>query len=66
MAKLMLIGEVAHVELEIVPEDGTVLATCRDHPEIFDGYGCGWSRNYDDLRDASEYAADHADSGREE
>lgn len=67
MAKLMLIGEVAHVELTTDDEDGQIIATCNAHVLI--GVGgqldppCDWTERYDDLHDASEYAADHADRG---
>jgi hypothetical protein len=62
MAKLMLIGEVAHVELTSDDEDGQTIATCRLH---LDGSGpqCNWTNRYDTLDDAAEYAADHADRG---
>lgn len=61
MAKLMLVGDVADVELTVDDEDGQIIATCESHPEVSE---CGWTERYDDLRDASEYAADHADTGR--
>lgn len=67
MAKLMLIGDVARVELTSDPEDGQSIATCVDHIPFSgeeNAVGCGWTERYDTLDDASEYAADHADTGR--
>jgi hypothetical protein len=69
MAKLMLIGEVAQVELTSDPEEGQTIATCVDHfyypgPSGHDSTSCGWTERYDTLDDAGEYAADHADTGR--
>jgi hypothetical protein len=67
MAKLMLIGNVAHVWLTTDPEDGQIIATCLHHPSSFPilqpELRCSWTERYDDLGDASEYAADHADRG---
>lgn len=60
MAKLMLIGETAQVELTTDPEDGQTIATCTSHGF----HDCDWTERYDTLDDASEYAADHADTGR--
>ena len=62
MAKLMLIGKTAQVELTSDPEDGQIIATCWDHPAL--NGDCEWTERYDTLNDASEYAADHADTGR--
>lgn len=67
MAKLMLIGDMAQVELTTDDEDGQIIATCVNHSEA-DGRlalpgDCAWSERYDDLGDASEYATDHADRG---
>ena len=56
----MLIGEVAQVELISEPTGG-VTATCREH---WMRPACEWTETYDDLADASEYAADHADHER--
>lgn len=69
MAKLMLIGETAHVVLDTDPEDGQIIATCFGHknPNPLASWvvaGCRWSERYDTLNDAAEYAADHADTGR--
>lgn len=64
MARLMLIGDVAQVELITDPKDGQVIARCHLHqPRVTTGIGCRWQEQYDDLRDAAEYAADHADTG---
>lgn len=67
MAKLMLIGPMAHVELTPDNEEGGVIAVCRDH-STSDGRlappgNCSWTEHYDTLNDATEYAADHADRG---
>jgi hypothetical protein len=63
MAKLMLIGAVAQVELTSDPEDDQIVATCAMHAP-WGRRGCGWTQRYDTLDDAAEYATDHADSGR--
>jgi len=63
MARLMLIGAVAEVEFTTEPTEGGVIATCVKHPRP-DGWTCTWSETYDDMNDATEYAADHADEGR--
>ena len=67
MAKLMLIGEVAQVELTADPEDGQPIAVCVGHtPPGSTGWlgsACGWTERYDDLNDGAECAADHADRG---
>lgn len=65
----MLIGQVAHVELTSDSEDGGTIAACAGHigSNPLDSRlirGCLWTEVYDDLNDASEYAADHADTGR--
>jgi hypothetical protein len=54
MARILLQGDITNIRLDIDPEEGTVLATCVE-PE------CPWTETYDDLRDATEYAEDHAD-----
>lgn len=64
MAKLMLIGDVAQVELTSDPEDGQTIATCWEHVLNDVPGGCTWTERYDTLDDASEYAVDHADTGR--
>lgn len=65
MAKLMLIGKAAEVELETDPVDGGVIATCRTHHYTRNSRhpGCGWTACYDDLNDGAEYAQGHADRG---
>lgn len=64
MAKLMLIGDAAQIELTSDPEDGGIVATCvlHDWPPFQEG--CGWAETYDGLGDATEYASGHADTGR--
>lgn len=62
MARLMLVGETATVELTSDPEDGQTIATCVAHQPA-SAVKCGWTERYDTLDDASEYAAGHADSG---
>lgn len=66
MAKLMLIGDVAEVEILSPGNPGNgdgelVIAICRKHIEP---RACTWTEDYDTLDDATEYAADHADHGR--
>ena len=66
MAKLMLIGKVADVELKSDPLDGQWVAKCEKHEGMeVDGrlIGCGWMRCYYTLNGATEYASDHADRG---
>lgn len=68
MAKLILQGGMADVELTSDPEDGQTIAACVRHSE-FDGRlappgNCAWTERYDTLDDAAEYAAAHADHGR--
>jgi len=69
MAKLMLIGAMAQVELTTDDEDGRVIAACAMHSES-DGRlappgNCSWTETYDDMNDAVNYAEDHADTGRQ-
>lgn len=68
MAKLMLVGDVAQIELTTDDEDGQIIATCVKHSEsdarLAPPGDCGWTERYDDLGDASEYAQDHADTGK--
>jgi hypothetical protein len=70
MAKLMLIGDVAEVELTSDPDTGGTIATCAEHKGYVFGNipaypnGCGWTERYDTLDDAEQYASDHADTGR--
>lgn len=72
MAKLILIGKVAQVELTATEDEeaGIWLATCEKHEHWWDKraveptlVGCGWTERYDTLNDAAEYASDHADRG---
>jgi hypothetical protein len=63
MAKLILQGDIAAVELTKDDEDGQVIATCVQH--FASSWECTWSERYDDMNDATEYAADHADTGRQ-
>lgn len=75
MAKLMLIGKVAEVEL-IGPQEPN---DSRAHDELWTAactrhrprgltdvsmLSCSWAETYDTLSDAAEYAEDHADRGR--
>jgi hypothetical protein len=67
MAKLILKGDVADIELTTFEDedgDNRALATCVRHPGRWAEGGCGWTEQYDDMNDAIEYAADHADTGR--
>lgn len=73
MAKLMLIGDVAEVEILSPGNPGNengelVIAVCRKHRSrgLTDVamFSCTWTEDYDTLDDATEYAADHADHGR--
>lgn len=62
---LFLIGTKHTIEFT-VSEDGGVEAQCRGAQASFQ-HGknwCDWSETYDDLRDAWEYAQDHADGKR--
>lgn len=64
MAKLLLVGDAATVELTSDPEDGQTIATCVEHAKPGGGVKpCAWTERYDTLDDASEYAARHADRG---
>jgi hypothetical protein len=65
MARLILQGDVAEVELTIDDEDGQIIATCVQHPGRWQTGGCGWTERYDGMDDATEYAAYHADTGRQ-
>ncbi len=65
MAKLMLIGQRGQVQLDR-DDEGQVLARCvmhssgrADQAPMFPA--CTWTETYDDMNDAVEYAADHAD-----
>lgn len=62
MAKLVLHGEVALVEILTDPDDGDViLARCQSHTGMDE---CPWQDRYDSTTDAVDDAADHADFGR--
>lgn len=67
MAKLILNGTVADVQLTSDPVDGQWIATCVEHSRLGRaGLGisrCPWTDRYDTLNDAAEYASDHADRG---
>lgn len=65
MAKLILQGPYADVELTPDPEDGQTIATCVVHRvmPLEPRADCSWTERYDTLDDAAEYAADHADRG---
>lgn len=63
MARLVLIGNTAEVELTTDDEDDQVIAVCKTH--FASSWECTWTERYDDLNDATEYAADHADTGRQ-
>jgi hypothetical protein len=65
MARLVLIGDVAEVELTTDDEDDQIIATCAKHPGRWQSGGCGWTERYDGMDDATECAADHADGGRQ-
>lgn len=59
MARIILDGPRARVELTHDQEEGGIIATCL-------GVACSWTERYDDLNDATEYAGtEHADRGRE-
>lgn len=70
MAKLVLIGDTAQIEFTTDPEEGGIIATCVKHSGYVFGNipaypnGCRWTERYDDLNDASDDAADHADTGQ--
>lgn len=69
MAKILLHGEMHDIELTINDEGG-VDAKCLGMPwnDVFQvkHLSCPqfWHATYDDMRDAIEYAEDHADEGR--
>lgn len=55
MARIILEGDAARVELTVDQEEGGIIATCLDSV-------CTWTEQYDTLGDAAEYAGhDHAD-----
>ena len=61
MARLILKGVVAEVELTRDAVDDRVYAECIEHP---DDEACNWADHYDDMNDATEYATDYADEGK--
>lgn len=63
MARTIIKGDVAEIELTIDDEDGQVIATCVDHQGRWISDACKWTERYDTLGRAVEYAADHADRG---
>jgi hypothetical protein len=69
MARILVVGSIATVELAVEPVDGGVIGTCVKHspydsrltvPRV-----CAWTAIYDDMNDATEYAAEHADEGKQ-
>lgn len=75
MAKLILKGKIANVELSRSDTVDLVWATCVKHrgvkrPKItnweYDEPGCTWIKEYGSLDEAAEHAADHADTGRQD
>jgi len=68
MAKLMMVGDVATVEILANPEDEElILVKCREH--LFRGgrrwHGqCNYGEDFDTTDDASAAAELHADGGR--
>lgn len=63
MAKTMLIGEVAQVEILTDPEDEElVLARCEVHGGLVDA--CTWKDRFDTTDDAIAEGERHADTGR--
>lgn len=66
MAQIFMKGAVAEIELTKDDEEGQVVATCIDHPGAWKVLErCAWTQTYDDWNDATEYATDHADNGRQ-
>jgi hypothetical protein len=67
MARVIVSGPHAKVDLTVEPTEGGVIATCVGHTDS-DGWparasACDWTATYDTMDDATEYAADHADRG---
>ncbi len=65
MAKLRLVGKRVQVQLDR-NDEGQVVARCIVHqaaPGETRRGTCRWTEIYDDMNDAVEYAADHADRG---
>lgn len=69
MARIMVVGSCAVVELTVDMLDGGVIAMCAGAhspfgpPAIPTPGNCSWTAHYDDWNDATEYAQDHADEG---
>lgn len=65
---LFLVGRKHTIEFTINDEDGGVDAMCRGAQVDFqhgkNWCDAHWTAKYDDLRDAYEYASDHADTLR--
>jgi hypothetical protein len=68
MAKLMLIGNTAKVEITRDPLDGDLTATCVEHSKSdgrkFPAGNCDWSETYDDLSYSVVISEEHADGVR--
>lgn len=65
MAKLILEGRMARVELLPYPDDQELtMARCINHGHFAWSEPCTWWETYDTTDDAVQYAADHADTGR--
>lgn len=67
MAQILIKGDFATVELTTNPLDGGLTAKCIGHKietltSLRPG-ACDWTATYDDMDDATEYAAGHADRG---
>lgn len=62
MARILVQGSYATVELT-----GGIIATCVGHrpttPTSLRSGACDWTATYDDMNDATEYSAGHADKG---
>jgi hypothetical protein len=67
MARILVQGPWATVELTRDPEEDQVIATCVDHSlsdgRLFPAGNCDWTATCDDMGDATEYSSDHADTG---
>ncbi len=65
MAKLMVVGRVAHIQILTDPHDEELLlAKCVSHPGL---EGCSWKHwreNFDTTDDAWAAAEQHADGAR--
>ncbi len=70
MARLILKGAMADVALTVDSLEGGIYAECIEHSES-DGRlappgNCSWMSHYPTFADAADYAADHADTGRQD